>query len=908
MNYRTPARFWKQFPHAPKGNTGWVLGCAFGILLTAHGVAQSLTPWDSLQQAPGTSTDCSGPDAAQMPGCATLGQTNGGGSISLSPQRTTSEGLPPGQLPPNTNYTDPSNPHALEEQRLLERPMPLPPEPLTEFQKFVAATTGVVLPIFGDNLFRNVPSTFAPLDLTPVPPGYVIEPGDELRIRVWGQVNFRADLHVDRMGDIYIPQVGGIHVAGLPFSALDHQIRTAVGRIYRNFDLTVDLGQTSAIQVYVTGEARRPGVYTISSLSTLANALFATGGPATNGSMRDIELRRGGKTIATFDLYALLIHGDISKDMPLLTGDVIYIPSVGSRVAILGSVRTPAIYELLPGETMGEALRDAGGASTTAGESRISVERIEDHRSREAFEIAFNPGGLATTLHDGDVVRVLSIVPMYEKTVTLRGNTANPGRYGWHPGMRLSDLIPDRNSLLTRNYWWKRALLGLPAPEFEPAGNLLNLHQPSSPVDLQQQAAERGLSINPGQATTLTPEQMLAEQALAARQQATGASQLGASPQAAAAALNASGSLAAPGQTASMPRAGETEGNSAVAAGMTATGNQNGIMPAPRTEVRQIAPEIDWNYAVIERMDPNTLKSTLIPFDLGRLVLQHDPSQDLELQPGDVVTIFSQNDIRVPVEQQTKYVRLEGEFVHAGVYSVRPGETLRELVERAGGLTPRAYLYGSEFTRESTRALQQQRIDEYVQNLQMQIERGSLALAASPVATAQDLAGGAAAQTSEHELVAQLQRIRATGRIVLDLQAGSRGVDSLPNLPLEDGDRFLVPPIPATVNVVGAVYDQSSFLYASGRRAGDYLRLAGGPGRDADSKHDFVIRADGSVISRNAENGLWGNSFDALLIYPGDTIVVPEKTLKPSALRGFLDWSQLFSQFALGAAAIAVIQ
>ncbi len=152
---------------------------------------------------------------------------------------------------------------------------------------------------------------------------------------------------------------------------------------------------------------------------------------------------------------------------------------------------------------------------------------------------------------------------------------------------------------------------------------------------------------------------------------------------------------------------------------------------AQRTEVRQLAPEIDWSYAVIQRLDPVTLKTTLIPFDLGKLVLDHDSSQDLELQAGDVVSIFSEADIHVPIAQQTKLVTLSGEFVHAGVYSVQPGETFRQLVERAGGLTPNAYLYGSEYTRVSTRIMQQARIDEYVQNLSMEIQRSNMAVAAS---------------------------------------------------------------------------------------------------------------------------------------------------------------------------------
>ena len=173
--------------------------------------------------------------------------------------------------------------------------MPLPPEPLTEFQKFVASTTGLVLPVYGADLFRRIPSTFAPVDMAPVPPDYVVGPGDELRIRIWGQVSLSANVRVDRSGEIYLPQVGQVHVAGLKFSELDAHLREAVGRVYHNFDLTVDVGQIRAIQVYVSGEARQPGVYTVSSLSTLVDALFASGGPSVEGSMRSIELRRGAR-------------------------------------------------------------------------------------------------------------------------------------------------------------------------------------------------------------------------------------------------------------------------------------------------------------------------------------------------------------------------------------------------------------------------------------------------------------------------------------------------------------------------------------------------------------------------------------------------------------------------------------
>ena len=855
--------------------------------------------------------DCTDPLMANSSQCS--GQNQGSFPLS-APNSTAQPG--PVQPPYNSNYTD--NENFVRQQAM--RPQPrrnLPAEPLTDFQKFVASTTGQVLPVYGADLFREVPSTFAPLDMTPVPANHVIGPGDEIRIRVWGQVNFRADDRVDRAGEIYLPQVGEVRVAGMPFSALDEHLRAAIARVYRNFDLTADLGQIGAIQVYLAGEARQPGVYTVSSLSTLVDALFASGGPSASGSLRHILLRRAGQTVTDFDLYSLLIHGDKSKDMSLENGDVIFIPPAGPEVALTGSVRDPAIYELRTGETLGDAIADAGGASVVAAQARISLERTSDHRDRYAMEVAWDAAGLGTPLAGGDLVRVFSIVPMYQKTVTLRGNTANQGRFAWHAGMRLSDLIPDKDSLITRNYWWKRAQLGLPAPEFEPLENFPTLNQPSRAVELNR---SRFLGIAPSGGFTTPPPQGMPAQGTAAAQQ----NDAGISPNYQQNSVqNAEQNYQENSETVSPVGSADQNGNPGANGpnGLTAAQSgsntslaaertqMSGQLPmAERTRVGRVAPDIDWGYADIERLDAKTLKTTIIPFDLGKLVLQHDAAQDLLLEPGDVVSIFSEGDIQVPVAQQTKFVHLEGEFVHAGVYTVEPGETLRDLVQRAGGFTPNAYLYGSEFTRETTRVMQQRRMDEYLQTLELSIQRGNLAMAAAPASTSQDLASGAAAQTSEQQLLGNLRQMRATGRIVLEFRAGSNGLNALPDITLEDGDRFIVPPIPSSVNVVGAVYDQNSFLYETERRAGTYLRLAGGPNRDADAKHIFIIRADGSVISREAENGIWGNEFANLRMNPGDTIVVPEKTFKPSALRGFLDWSQLFSQFALGAAALSVIQ
>jgi protein involved in polysaccharide export with SLBB domain len=671
-------------------------------------------------------------------------------------------------------------------------------EPSTEFQHFVATTTGQSLSIYGAGLFAD-PGVFGPIDHAPAPANLIVGAEDQLRIRIWGQVNFSANLRVNREGEIYLPKAGVVHVAGLPFSAVADHLRTALQRIYRNFELSVDLGEIHSIQIYMTGLARRPGEYTVSALSTLVDAIFTSGGPSGAGSMRHVELRRAGTVIADFDLYALLIGGDKTGDVQLQPGDVLYIPAAGPEVALLGSVRQAGIFELRGAESIGHLLDEAGGRTPIAFGARLSVERIEDHARRRVFELAADPAGLATLLADGDMVRVDPIVSSYRETVTLRGSVANPGRFSWHEGMRLSELMPDRDSLVTREYWWRRTQLGLPAPQFAPAGGMASHAQKPEAV------------TSPGAQT-------------------------------------------------------------------------------------------DWDYAVVERLDPATMATSLLPFNLGRLVLEHDRSQDMELRPGDVITIFSQEDIHLPLDRQTKYVRLEGELVHAGVYSVAPGETLRSIVVRAGGLTTKAYLYGSEFTRKSTQELEQKQMNDYTDRLEHELERNSVVMAGA--------ISGAGKQilAVDRDLVARLRRMRSPGRIVLDLEPHSMGETALPDMPLEDGDALVVPSTPATVQVAGAVFNRNAFLYRGDSRVGEYLHLAGGPTRDADRKRAFILRADGTVVSRDAAPAIFAAGFDRLRLYPGDTVVVPEKGVRSSALAAFMAWTQIVANFSLGAAAINVLK
>ena len=353
------------------------------------------------------------------------------------------------------------------------------PVPLTPFQRLTAASVGRVLPIFGSTLFTNAPSTFAPVDRIPVTTDYVIGPGDELLIRMWGQVTLDGHFTVDRSGSVYIPQVGSIRVAGVPFAKLTDFLRAQIGRTFKNFDLNVNIGQLRSIQVFVVGQAKRPGSYTVSSLSTLVNALFATGGPSPMGSLRNIQVKRGHETIGTFDLYDLLLKGDKSKDVPLVSGDVIYIPPVGPMVAIAGSVDSPALYEIKSESTIKDAIALAGGLSTLADDKKLRIERLARHGSRSIVDVSLDPAGMATAISDGDILEITPIVDRFHNAVTLRGNVADPRRFAWFPGMRLSDLIPDKDALLTRDYWQKRNQLGLPVLDSTPD---VRRYAPDQPV------------------------------------------------------------------------------------------------------------------------------------------------------------------------------------------------------------------------------------------------------------------------------------------------------------------------------------------------------------------------------------------------------------------------------------------
>ena len=679
----------------------------------------------------------------------------------------------------------------------------LPALQKTEFQIFAEESTGQRLALHGYNLFDG--GLFTPTQNVPVPGDYVLGAGDEVQLRVWGSIDADLRLVIDRNGQVSIPKAGTFTLAGIKASELNAVMRTQIARYFNNFQVAASLGQLRSLPVFVVGQARKPGAYNLSSLSTLISALFETGGPSASGSLRNIQLIRDNKTISRLDLYKFITEGNTTADLRLLPGDVILIPAAGPRVALVGPLDNPAIFELAPGgEALGRLLAYAGGTSAMTNTNKVLLERLQSSPGNQAprtvEERALDANGLQTPLRDGDVVTLMKLRSEFDNAVTLRGAVAQPLRHAFKPGMRISDLIPDRQALIDPVYYRRKNAL----VQFERG------------TDLRTQD--------------------------------------------------------------------------------------------PLDQFKNLFNEINWDYAVIERLDPATLRPQLISFDLNQAVVARNPLDNLELKSGDVVTVFSVKDIPVPANRRSAFVRIGGEVNAPGLYQIQAGETLSQLMRRAGGISTNAYIYGTVFTRESTRKQQQSNLNQAVRRFESEMSGQSAAL----VQNSQDTDKAtllAQTQAAQRQMLAKLKTLEASGRISLEIDPLR---PTLPDLPLEDGDQITIPERSGFISVFGAVLTESSFLQRNSASVRDYL-LRAGMTRDADDGAVMVLRADGSVES---ETGGWFSGLSKGLmgkpLFPGDAIFVPERMDRRTGYAQFMagakDWTQLLYQLGIGAAALKTLR
>ena len=321
----------------------------------------------------------------------------------------------------------------------------------SEFEKYVQSQAGEAAgaPIrrFGAELLTDPTILSAAQDPLPTVPGnYIIRPGDEVAVTIWGSANADLRLTVDRAGRISIPRIGAINVAGLKNSELAETIRRQASLVFNNFQIAATLGQVRPIRVFVSGYAQRRGSVTISGLASVLHVIMRAGGPSAAGSFRDVRLVRGGNPVKTFDLYDLLLKGKRDADELVQPDDVIFIGPVGPQVALLGSVNEPAIYEIKPGEVLEDVLRMAGGFDAVADRSRVAIERLADRISGHVIELDL-PAHAGDKLGTGDLIRVFNVVNsalpqlIQNQHVHVEGEVLRPGDYILPPGSHIADAL-----------------------------------------------------------------------------------------------------------------------------------------------------------------------------------------------------------------------------------------------------------------------------------------------------------------------------------------------------------------------------------------------------------------------------------------------------------------------------------
>jgi protein involved in polysaccharide export with SLBB domain len=726
-------------------------------------------------------------------------------------------------------------------------------------------TQSAPLKRFGSEIFVNhsnssrttmsVSSVNAPLDI-PLGPDYIVGPGDSLTINLWGGLTQSITRGVDREGKIFLPEAGSIQVAGLSLGETEKQIRAALTKQYRDAQVSVTISRLHSVRLYVVGDVQRPGGYDVSALATPLSALYAAGGPTSVGSLRVLKHYRGQQLIEEIDLYDFLLHGVQKTAVHFESGDTLQIPPAGPQVAISGAVKRPAIYELTSGEsTLSSVIEDAGGLTAAASLGHITIERIDANRKRETLTLKDN-GSINSkvddaalrsfAVQDGDRIHVAPILPYSERVIYLQGHVVRPGRFPYHDGMRLSDVLHSYQDLL---------------PEPAVHGELVRL----VPPDLHAENIAFNLPDVLIGNDNLTLEPFDTIRVFGRYEEDTPT-------------VTINGEVLRPG---AYP----------LSQGMTAA---QLVRMAGGFKRDALVDSADLTSYRVE--NGNRVNGELATVRIGSAVSGNDPSADVSLKAGDILTVHQitgWNDIG-------QSVTIRGQVRFPGNYGFHEGERLSSILRRAGGMRDTAYPEGAVLIRDQVRELEEKSRTELIR----QIETNSAAARLGPAVGAAGDTGGRLQliKAQQDEAVEELKSHPATGRMVIHIDADINSWANTPaDIEVRSGDVITIPKRPGFVLVSGQVYNATALTYTPGKTAAWYLARAGGTNSTANKKEIFIIRANGSVVGRHS-----GGWFDADVLStrlnPGDVVVVPQKIIGSSLIwRNLLTTAQLASSIAITA-------
>jgi hypothetical protein len=586
--------------------------------------------------------------------------------------------------------------------------------------------------------------------------------------------------------------------------------------------------------------------------------------------LRDVQLKRRGQIVRHLDLYDLLLHGDTSNDAPLQSGDAVFIPPVGPTASVEGEVQRPAIYELRGPTTMASLVGLAGGLTSSADASVASLVRVDDQKLRVAINVPLDSAnGRDEKIRNGDAVRIGRLRPTLDAGVTIEGHVFRPGTLAWKPGMRLSDALRSMEEVRP-NADLSYVLVRREMPPdrrvvFLSADLAAALRAPGSKADLALAARDRVIVFDANASRRQLIEPLLAE----LRRQSD---------------LAQPTAIVSVGGRVKMPGDYPLEPGMRVSDLVRAGGRlEDAAFPGTAELARY-------------RTDGKERTTELLEIDLAA-VLRGDAAADVLLQSFDTLTIKE-----LPEWSLREQVTLTGEVRFPGTYPIRRGETLRSVLERAGGLTSLAFAQGAVFTRRDLREREQKQIGELSARLKSDLATTAVSLSQSSQGGAQS----AQALTAAQGLLGQLETAKPVGRLVVDLpRVLSSGVGGEADVALRDGDTLLVPGARQEVTVFGEVQNSTSHLYRKGLDSQDYIRLSGGLTRKADNSRIYVVRADGSVVANMG--GGWFRRGSRVVIQPGDTIVAPIDTDRLPTLPLWQTVTTIVYNVAIAAKAVGLL-
>lgn len=769
---------------------------------------------------------------------------------------------------------------------------------------------------FGYDIFANAPQTFAPTMDIAIPSDYMVAPGDRISVQIFGKEVNELELEVNREGQVVFPKHGPFTVSGLSFREMKQLLSAKIKEKIIGVDVVIGIASLRSMRVFVLGDAYKPGQYTLSSLSSITHAIFAAGGISDIGSLRNIQLKRSGKTIKTLDLYDLLIHGDSSGDALLQSGDVVFIASVGKTVSIDGEVRRPAIYELTEGDDFSDVTIMAGGLLPSAYAKSTIVERYNQNNLRSVINLDFtNLEQMSRKVHGGDDIRVMKTADMFSESVTLIGAITRPGKYQWKKSQKITDLLPEVNSHLLESADLNYSLViretdisrHIEVLQFSLAKAISS---PTSDDNIQLNANDKVLifsqveklsdnnigldSLAYTQEELFIKEQKLAKKKFKNKQfwieygDQKKLSELDEAENDAADLINQSIEQMSGGQVKEVVDIKD----------LALFSRQRLLLPIIQKLKRQVASgqliqlvEVDGAvkypgvyplpvkgkvddliaaaggldesaYLIRADVTRNQLNSRGVTkeshsIDLAA-ALNGDDNENLSLQSKDRLNIH-----QIPAWSENHVVELRGEFVFPGKYTIRRGENLSDLIEKAGGFTRFAHKEGSVFTRIKLKELEQQNLIKLAGDLRIEMASKSL----SDKNFSQSYA-------EVQKMLQDLTKLQPIGRLVLNLPevVKENNYDVL----LENGDVLYVPTMKNSVNVIGQVQVSSSHIYDSKLNAEDYLAQSGGSKKRADENRIYIISANGRI--KLMQSGNWFSSDENNAVKPGDTVVVPLDT------------------------------